>query len=361
MIILKKILEAKTITPKDKGVQVFIGKFLKKIGFEIFTIKKKKVTNSIFSFFYKRNKKIDLVYSGHTDVVSSNNLKKWKYNPFKFILKKKKIFSRGICDMKGSIYCFIKSIFYIIKKKCKKNFLIILTSDEEGSAKYGTKKIVRIIKKKKIKIKNCLIGEPSSNKKLGDIIKNGRRGSCNLKIIINGIEGHSAYPKNSLNSIHCFINSFKIIINKRFKNCDIQITIIKNYNNTINIIPGYISLRLNVRYYKKINLYRILFLILKQLTNFKFFIKIINNNREFFLESKKLVKLSKNIIKKFNKKIKVTNKIGGTSDGRFLKYVSKNLLEIGMVNFYAHKYNENVKFKDIFKLIIIYYEILKKI
>ncbi|MGX7589475.1 succinyl-diaminopimelate desuccinylase [Candidatus Vidania fulgoroideorum] len=358
MNILKKILEKKSVTPNDNKIQKIIKIFLKKIGFEVFIFKKKNVTNSIFLYLNKRNKKIKIAFSGHTDVVSENRLKKWNFNPFKLNFYKGKIFARGICDMKGSIFCFLKSVKQIIKKK-KMNIMIILTSDEEGIAKYGTNIIVKILIKKGFLIKNFIIGEPSSNKSICDVIKNGRRGSCNIKIKIKGKQGHSAYPKYAVNSIHRFILKLKKIFNIKLKYCDIQITLLKCENKTINIIPGLINFFINIRYDKKINFYKIYFLIIKILIKEKFSIKVINNNREFFKKSKNFCRIILNILNKMNIKSKIENKKGGTSDGRFIKNISKNVIEIGMKNYYAHKYDENVKLKEIFLLNIIYYNILK--
>ncbi|MGX7582532.1 succinyl-diaminopimelate desuccinylase [Candidatus Vidania fulgoroideorum] len=351
-------MESKSITPKDKKIQKIIGIYLKKIGFEIFSFKKNKVTNSIFLYLTKRNKIIDLVFSGHTDVVGINNLDNWKTNPFKFIIKKKKLFSRGVCDMKSAIFCFLKAVKFIIKKKIKKNFSILLTSNEEGDGKYGTKIIVNILKKKKIIINNCLIGEPSSNKVLFDTIKNGRRGSFNLKIFIKGKQGHSAYPNKAVNSLHILIKICNEFKRMKYKKCSIQITRINTKNKTINIIPGESVFYINIRYNKKINLYKIIFFIIKNI-NIKYKILFLSNSREFYKKSKNFSNKVLKILKKYNTII--TKDQGGTSDGRFLKKISKNILEIGMVNYYAHKDNENIMLKDIFLLIIFYYKILYKI
>lgn len=357
MILLKKILNIKSVTPNDNGIQKIISKFLKQIGFEVFTFTKKKVTNSIFILYNKRSKKINLCFAGHTDVVSENNINKWKYNPFNFKAKKGKIYARGAIDMKSAVFAFCKAIKYSLKNNKNKNFLITLTSDEEGKAVHGTNCIIKVLKKKKIFLKNCILGEPTSEKKLFDTIKNGRRGSCNIKIGVKGKQGHTAYPKNSVNSVHKLCLMLKNIIKINIKHCSIQASILKNKNNTINIVPSSSICFLNIRYNTKINLYKIIYNIINLLKPTYSF-KIINNNREFYKKSKKLIKQVICVLNKYNIKTKVSKNLGGTSDGRFFKQITENLIEIGCVNFYAHKYNENINVKDLFFLIIMYYKII---
>ncbi|UOQ38040.1 N-succinyl-L L-diaminopimelate desuccinylase [Candidatus Vidania fulgoroideae] len=343
---LIKILSFYSISPDKTNCQEYIGSLFKKIGFQIFTIKHKNIRNSVFLRYIKRKKnKVDIAFVGHTDVVPSKNRK--------IFLKKKKIYSRGIVDMKGSIYCFYKAVKLSIKKKINKTIAVILSGDEEGRARYGIKEIIKLIKKK-IKIKNCIIGEPTSNVEIGDTLKTERRGSYNFKITIKDKKRHNAYYNNKA------FNKLKYLINFFYKK-KINVYDIKTDNNKTNIIPGKIFVYLNYRYPSKKELLKslkkILFLFKKK--KIKGEISRIQNSKPYKSKKKSFCKNIYRILhKKFFIKTKVKNKTGGTSDGRYLKKMVDNIVELGLKNKYAHRNNEKANINEIFKLIIIYYKIL---
>ncbi|MGX7586200.1 succinyl-diaminopimelate desuccinylase [Candidatus Vidania fulgoroideorum] len=362
---LYKIIKFKTNTPKDKGCQKYIGKKLKKIGFEIYIKKFKNTTNSLLLNIgnRKKKKKIDLLYSCHIDVVSEKKNNMWKFNPYKLSLYKKHLVARGTCDMKGSISCFIKSVTFFLKLKKKKNLMILITSDEEGQARFGTKILVKNIKKKKFLIKKALVGEPTSENKICDTVKIGRRGSCNLYIIIIGKQGHSAYPQKAINPIHNLINVFYYLCKIVIKKNSFQITSIMSNNTTTNIIPNASHLSVNIRYTSKffLNLLIINLKFLLRKTKCKSKIKLLSNSSSFTSKSKSIKNWIYKIFRKLKMYFKFSRSKGGTSDGRFIKKICKNYFEIGLRNKYAHKYNEKIKIKEIYSLLYIYYNILIKI
>ncbi|MGX7589337.1 succinyl-diaminopimelate desuccinylase [Candidatus Vidania fulgoroideorum] len=342
---LLRLLSRISITPNDNGCQKIIKYFLKKIGFQTFTYKKKNVTNSIF--FRYSNKYVDYLFSGHSDVVPENEKK------IKII--NKKIFYRGSVDMKGAIICFCAAVKIFSKTNYNKNIMITITSDEEGKAENGTKTIAKKLIAEKFYIKNIIIGEPTSKSKVLDIVKNGRRGSMNLKLTICGKQGHSAYPELALNPINPLCKIIDFISNIKIKNNSIQVTVLKTKNNTINVIPKNISAFINIRYtreYIKKILIELRKLILSENISFK--IKKISNSSPFFFKSKKILKK----ILKIKKDIIISKNQGGTSDGRFFKKITDNLVEVGLVNKTAHKKNENSKIKDLFELFFFYYRII---
>ncbi|MGX7582812.1 succinyl-diaminopimelate desuccinylase [Candidatus Vidania fulgoroideorum] len=361
--ILYKIIKSKSLTPFDDGCQKKIKKILKKIGFECFTKKFKKITNSIFFLKKRINKKIDLLFSCHSDVVSIKNIKKWKNNPFILTFKKGYFYARGVVDMKGSISCFIKTIKWYLKYNNNKNIMIIITSDEEGDAKNGTKRIVKILNKKKIKILRSLVGEPTSEKIIGDVIKIGRRGSLNLNLKIIGIQGHSAYPDKSINPISVFLRIFNNFYKLKIKKNNFQIISVMSNNTTSNIIPNAIHLSVNIRYTSKFVL-NLFFLNLKQFFKkeiCRYIMKIKNNSFPFISNNISNINWIYKTFKYNFSKIKISKIRGGTSDGRFLKKICKNCFELGLKNKYAHKYNEKVKIKEIYLLLMIYLKILTNI
>ncbi|QSW37783.1 M20/M25/M40 family metallo-hydrolase [Candidatus Vidania fulgoroideae] len=242
MKLLKKIMHYKTVTPDSSKCQNVIAHYFKKIGFQKFTFKKKKVKNTLLIRYGKQPKSIiQLAFLGHTDTVSAN-INEWKYNPYKMTLKHKHIIGRGICDMKGAIFAFFIAIKALIKKSLKHNIAIILTGDEEGKAKYGTQAIIKRIQHK-LKIKTCIIGEPTSEKQIGDVIKTGRRGSCNLKIKITGKHQHIAYVKHKFN--HCNILHPIITCIAKYK---ANIWNITTNTHIANVTPKHITIYINIRY-----------------------------------------------------------------------------------------------------------------
>ncbi|UOQ33115.1 N-succinyl-L L-diaminopimelate desuccinylase [Candidatus Vidania fulgoroideae] len=342
---LFNILKFKSDTPDKSSCQLYIGKIFKKIGFQIFTMKYKNTNNSIFiRYSKKKEKKIDIAFLGHTDVV-----------PFKekrISFKRNNIYSRGIVDMKGSIFCFYKAVKFSIKKKVNKTIAIVLSGDEEGKAKYGVKELIRRIKKK-IKIKNCIIGEPTSKNEIGDTLKTKRRGSYNFKIVIKCKKKHNAYYKNkTFNKIKYLLDFF----NKE----NINVYNIKTNNNKTNIIPGKTTIYLNYRYEKEKKLtssIKKISVILNK-HNVKGLIKKIQDSKPYKSSSDEFCKNILKIMHKENIKTNINNKTGGTSDGRYMKDISKNIVELGLKNKYAHRDNEKARIEDVFNLINIYYKIL---
>ncbi|UOQ27896.1 N-succinyl-L L-diaminopimelate desuccinylase [Candidatus Vidania fulgoroideae] len=343
---LIKILSYYSKSPDKTNCQEYIGSLFKKIGFQIFTIKHKNIKNSIFiRYIKKKKKKVDIAFVGHTDVVPIEKRK--------IFFKKENIYSRGVVDMKGAIFCFYKAVKLSIKKKLNKTIAIILSGDEEGKARYGIKEIIKLVKKK-IKIKNCIIGEPTSNIRIGDTLKTERRGSYNFKITIKDKKRHNAYYNNEA------FNKLKYLISFFYKK-GINVYNIKTDNSKTNIIPGKIFVYLNYRYPSKKDLFKslkkILFLFKKKKIKGK--IKKIQNSKPYKSKKKSFCKNIYNILrKKFLIRTKIKNKTGGTSDGRYLKRMVDNIVELGLKNKYAHRNNEKSNINEIFRLIIIYYEIL---
>ncbi|MGX7577050.1 M20/M25/M40 family metallo-hydrolase [Candidatus Vidania fulgoroideorum] len=329
---LKTITNSINLNTIIKNIYNSIKKY-----FELkFIIKKNKIINLLL--IKKNFKKIDLLFLGHADIVSAGDLTRWNNFPYKLININNKIFCRGICDMKGAIYAFIKTL----EMKFKKNLAILISGDEERDSKYGAR-IVSKFMKKRFYIKNCLIGEPTSCKKVGDFARTSRRGSSILKIIFFGNQTHTAYyvDKNPIKICASFIN--------KSKNLKFQCIKISSNSNENNVTPSVTELLLNIRF-NTINDYnnlikKIIFLLRKDN------IKIIN------------LGLSYPFIGKFNNlpiKCKILKNKGGTSDGRFLAKISKNIIEIGLKNNSIHKINENSSIKDINLLISIYSSFVKK-
>ncbi|WDI79306.1 M20/M25/M40 family metallo-hydrolase [Candidatus Vidania fulgoroideae] len=325
----------------------YLYKIAKKIGFSGKIIKKYNIYNLLL--FNNPSKKIDILFISHIDVVHEGKMKNWSYFPYYYIKKKKYIVSRGIIDMKGAIMAFFESI----KIKSKKRISILVSGDEEGEAKYGSRIVSKYLKHNKYKISLSLVGEPTSNKKVIDVYKTGRRGSSNIVIKLKGKQGHTAYNNgiNPLEKIFLFKNIFK-----KSKKINISIVGIKCGKIISNVTPEKINIFINVRFIniKFFNIFMKNILKILKNTNLKFFIKKISFIKPYITKFKK--KKFRNIIKYISKS-KQKNYLGGTSDGRFFTF-SKNIIEIGLRNKYIHCTNEKCSIRDIKSLNKIYKTII---
>ena len=199
----KDLIRFPSITPKDAGAIKFLSKKLKKLGFNCKILEFKGKGSKPIKNLYARigKKRPNLCYAGHTDVVPPGNIKDWTVNPFNPAVKKNHLIGRGANDMKSSIACFAAAVskFLLKNKNFNGSISFLITGDEEGYAINGTKKVVDYLKRKKEKIDFCLVGEPTNQNKLGEMMKIGRRGSITGYLTIHGVQGHVAYPHDANN------------------------------------------------------------------------------------------------------------------------------------------------------------------
>ena len=367
--ILSKLISCKSLTPEDDGCQKYIADYLEKLGFEIEIKKNDDVINLIAR--YGKDSPV-FAYAGHTDVVPTGDLDKWKSNPFELTEIDSKLYGRGTSDMKGSVACILISIkdFINSNKDFKGSIIVILTSDEEGPAQNGIKKLVNDGDLTKHNIDMCLIGEPSSKKILGDTIKNGRRGSLSGKIIVQGIQGHVAYPHNAMNPIHAFSSTLKDLVNKEydkgneyFPPTSFQISNLNSGVGASNIIPGQLDMDFNFRYSTETTCEKLMKSIteIMDASNLKYTIDWHHSGDPYLTEKKELL----------NSCVKATKDIlgimpnistdGGTSDGRFIAKICDQVIEFGLINESIHKINEYTTENDLKNTTKVYTQILKNI
>lgn len=365
----KQLIKLPSISPLDLGCQKIISKRLKKIGFCIENIKIND-TNNLWA--YKGTGKT-LTFLGHTDVVPPGNVNDWNTDPFNPVIKNNFLFGRGSADMKCALSAMIIATESFFKKfaSISGRVSFLLTSDEESLGNDGTKKIIEILKSRNEKINYCLVGEPTSNLKVGDVIKNGRRGSISAEIIFYGVQGHIAYPHLANNPIHSSLNAIKDFINLKldsgnnfFQPSSLQIFYIKSgKKNITNMIPSSIKVGLNIRYNTEITQEKIIIEINKILDKCKLHYQInwIFSGNPFLTNSGFLLKTVKKSIFEINKFIPKLSTSGGTSDGRFFTCMNSEIIELGLVNKTIHKVNECVKINDLYLLSKIYTNILKNL
>ena len=370
----KELIRFPSITPVDAGIMRFLEKKLKKLGFKTKILEFKEKNSKPVKNLYARfgNKTPNFCFAGHLDIVPPGNIKDWTVNPFRPSVKKGHLIGRGANDMKSSIAAFVSalSIFLNDNKKFKGSISLLITGDEEGDAINGTKKVVEYLKKKKEKINFCLVGEPTNPNRLGEMIKIGRRGSLTGKLIINGIQGHVAYPQRANNPSTTLIKILEKLKNirfdkgtKSFQASNLEVTKINIDNNADNVIPRSAEATFNIRYNDKHSSS-----VLKKKFN-KIFSKISKKNKskfkieyrvsgEAFLTKPNTTTLMiQSIVKKITKIKPKLSTTGGTSDARFIKNISP-CLEFGLVGKTMHKIDEAVSLSDLKKLTKIYSLIL---
>ena len=371
----KELIKFPSITPVDAGVMKFLEKKLKKLGFKTKIIEFKEKNFKPVKNLYAKigNKEPNFCYAGHLDVVPPGNLNDWVVNPFKPTIKQGHLIGRGANDMKSSIAAFVSAVSIFLNKNHKFNgsISLLITGDEEGDAINGTKKVVDYLKKKKEKISFCLVGEPTNPNKLGEMIKIGRRGSLTGKLIIDGIQGHVAYPQRANNpstALVQILNELKKIKfdngTKDFQPTNLEITKINIDNSADNVIPGLANAKFNIRFNNKHSsnsLKKKINKIIKKISSknkSKYKIDYSVSGEAFLTKPNKTTFMIRDIIKKITKIKPQLSTTGGTSDARFIRKIAP-CLEFGLVGKTMHKVDEAVSLSDLKKLTLIYSNILQ--
>lgn len=371
----KELIKIPSITPLDGGAIALVAKHLRFLGFRCTILNFKDKNTASIKNLYARlgTSSPNFCFAGHTDVVPTGNVKSWNVGPFSGIVKAGKIYGRGTSDMKGAIACFIAAVSKFLKnnKKFAGSISFIITGDEEGVAINGTKKVVDYLKKKKEKINFCLVGEPSNRKKIGQMMKIGRRGSLTTYVTLTGIQGHVAYPHEACNpstpliKILDKLKSWKLDNGtNNFQPSNLEITKVSTDSNADNVIPATASATFNIRFNNKhtyTTLKKRIFSITQQISKkykCKVKIKYSETGTAFITKPGKTVQMMSKVINDLTNTKPVLSTSGGTSDARFIKDIAP-CVEFGLVGNTMHKVNECVSINDLKKLKRIYYKVLE--
>ena len=348
------LLTRRSNTPEDAGCQELMISRLEPLGFKIERMRFDDVDN-----FYARRGTAGplLVFAGHTDVVPTGPLEKWHTPPFEPTIKDGMLYARGAADMKTSLAAFITSIEEFIAEH--PNHLgsigLLITSDEEAAAINGTVKVVEVLKARGELIDYCIVGEPTSNKVVGDMIKNGRRGSLSGKLVIKGVQGHIAYPHLVKNPIHMVAPAIKEMVdtvwdngNEYFPPTSWQISNMNGGTGATNVVPGEVEILFNFR-----------FSTASTEQNLKQRVHAILDKHDLSYDldweySPPYITPRGNLVEAISSAIETCYGItpelsttGGTSDGRFIADICKQVIEFGPLNATIHKLNECVGVADI--------------
>ncbi|MDA8692108.1 succinyl-diaminopimelate desuccinylase [Candidatus Pseudothioglobus singularis] len=365
----KSLISKPSITPDDHGCQAIMIDRLNKIGFEIYPLKFGDVDN----FWAVHGDSGPLfAFAGHTDVVPAGDENAWNTKPFEPTIKDGYLYGRGAADMKGGLASMVTATEKFIKENPnhKGRIAFLITSDEEGIAVNGTVKVMDYLKANDQKIDYCLLGEPSSTSSTGDVIKNGRRGSLNGVLKVNGKQGHVAYPHLAKNPIHLVSPALDDLCNQEWDNgndyfpaTSFQISNMHSGDGVTNVIPGDAQVKFNFRYStetNKENLQKKVHEIL-DLHNLDYSIEWSHSGYPFLTPKGALVSACVEAIKKTKGIDTELSTSGGTSDGRFIAQEGTQVVELGPVNATIHQINESVLVQDLDDLSEIYYQVLRNI
>ncbi|PSU91397.1 succinyl-diaminopimelate desuccinylase [Photobacterium kishitanii] len=365
----KDLMSRPSVTPEDADCQTIMIERLQALGFIIETMVFEDTTN----LWARRGTQAPLfVFAGHTDVVPSGPVEQWHTPPFEPTIIDGYLHGRGAADMKGSLACMVVAIERFIAQNPHHNgsIALLITSDEEGPFINGTTRVVDTLEARNEKIDMCIVGEPSSTHAVGDIVKNGRRGSITGDLIVNGIQGHVAYPHLANNPIHKALPALAELAathwddgNDFFPPTSFQIPNVAAGTGASNVIPGQFKVQFNFRFSTELtdaDIKRRVHSILDA-HGLDYDLKWTLSGHPFLTDSGTLVDAVVAAITEINHTPPQLLTTGGTSDGRFIARTGAQVVELGPVNATIHKVNECVKVTDLEKLTDMYQRILSKI
>ena len=362
LALAQTLIACRSLTPADGGCQEILISRLEKLGFKIERIR----SNDVDNLWARRGNMAPLLcFAGHTDVVPTGPLEKWDSDPFVPIIRDGMLYGRGAADMKSSLAAFITAIeaFVATHDNHKGSIALLITSDEEGVAVDGTVKVVETLKARNELIDYCIVGEPTCVDKLGDTVKNGRRGSLSGTLLVKGIQGHIAYPHLAKNPIHLAAPAIAELAqtewdqgNEYFPPTTWQISNIHGGTGATNVIPGEIQMLFNFRFSTASTVESLKTRVHQILDQHR-----LDYDLRWELSGKPYLTPKGSLVEAVSRAVKSVTGIepqlstsGGTSDGRFIADICPQVLELGPRNATIHKLNECVEVDDVERLSDIY-------
>ena len=369
--LLKKLIKIESISPNDNGCFDVIKQQFDGLDFSFEETNYKNISNLIITNGDSKNK--TFCFLGHTDVVPPGPESEWSVPPFSGEIIDNKIYGRGAADMKGGVACFISALkeFLSENKDPSFNIMVLLNSNEEGKLENG--KVDRVINEMIDKdkfIDFCLIGEPSSSKKVGDVIRIGRRGSLSGNLKVYGIQGHVAYPKQALNPILGIGKTLEELKNmewdrgnENFEPTSFQVSNIKSGTGAENVVPGVLEMTFNFRFSPESSPdgLKEKFEALLKKSDLKYDISWTLSALPFLTAKTEFIDIVKSSIKEINNIDTKIDNGGGTSDGRWVAPMGSEIVELGPLNKTIHQIDEHVDIEDLSTLKEIYKKILTKV
>lgn len=365
-----ELIRRASVTPLDEGCQSLMMQRLAAAGFNVEPMQIEDVEN----FWARRGGEGPvLCFAGHTDVVPTGPLEAWQHPPFAaFIDADGMLCGRGAADMKGSLAAMIVAVerFVADHPQHQGAIAFLITSDEEGPALHGTQAVVERLAARNERLDWCIVGEPSSTSLVGDMVKNGRRGSLNGKLRIQGVQGHVAYPHLAQNPIHLVAPALAELAaehwdagNAFFPPTSFQISNIHSGTGTTNVIPGELVALFNFRFSTESTVEGLQQRVAAILDRhgLKWQVEWSLSGLPFLTEPGALLDAVSASIRNVTGRETVASTSGGTSDGRFIATLGTQVVELGPVNATIHQVNERVLASDLDLLTEIYYQTLVRL
>ncbi|CAH7081698.1 succinyl-diaminopimelate desuccinylase [Vibrio chagasii] len=362
LALAKDLISRESVTPEDAGCQELMINRLKALGFEIEVMVFEDTTN----FWARRGTEAPLfAFAGHTDVVPAGPIEQWNTKPFEPTIVDGYLHGRGAADMKGSLASMIVAVEQFIEKYPDHSGSIgfLITSDEEGPFINGTVRVVEALMARGENIDMCIVGEPSSTEFVGDVVKNGRRGSITGDLTIKGTQGHVAYPHLANNPVHSSLLAINELAttewdqgNDYFPPTSFQIPNVSAGTGASNVIPGEFNVQFNLRFSTELSNDIIVERVTTTLDkyDFEYDLKWTFNGDPFLTDAGSLLDAIVDAVGHVNDVKPALLTTGGTSDGRFIARMGGQVVELGPVNATIHKVNECVKVADLEKLTDMY-------
>ncbi|MDM1762852.1 MULTISPECIES: succinyl-diaminopimelate desuccinylase [unclassified Acinetobacter] len=364
-----ELLRQPSVTPVDHSCQNIMAERLSAIGFNIENMRFDDVDN----LWARRGTEAPVFcFAGHTDVVPTGHLDAWESDPFLPEIREGKLYGRGSADMKTALAAMVVASERFVKKypHHKGSIAFLITSDEEGPSINGTVKVVETLEARNEKMTWCLVGEPSSTSTLGDIIKNGRRGSLNCVLTVKGKQGHVAYPHLAINPIHTASNALAELCetvwdngNEYFPATSFQISNIQAGTGATNVVPGTMTVTFNFRYSTEVTAEQLKARVFEILDRHEVVYETqwTLSGLPFLTPVGELVNAATQAIKNVTGTNAELSTSGGTSDGRFIAPTGAQVLELGVLNETIHQINEHVNIDELDPLTDIYEQILEQL
>ncbi|HEA6929632.1 TPA: succinyl-diaminopimelate desuccinylase [Campylobacter lari] len=358
--IFKELSKFKSITPDDDGALNYIAVELS--DFEAFFIEKEGVKNLLLTKKFSDDGE-HLAFGGHVDVVPAGE--GWNSDPFEPLEKDGFIYARGAQDMKSGVAAFMCAVKEI--ENFKGRISLILTSDEEGEAKFGTLEVLNFMQEKDMLPDFAVVAEPTCDKKFGDSIKIGRRGSINAKLLIKGKQGHVAYPQKCINPVHNFASALKFLAgfdldpgDEVFAPSKIVITDIRGGMEVCNVTPNDLKLMFNVRNSPQTSLEDVKAYVEKTCEGLDYELSINQSSKPFLTQSdSKIVQKLNESVQKIIQVVPELNTKGGTSDARYFAEFGVKVVEFGVCNDRIHAIDERVSIEELEKLYLVFKDLLE--
>jgi succinyl-diaminopimelate desuccinylase len=364
----RELIERRSLTPDDAGCQAILAARLAPLGFRCETL----TFNGVTNLLARRGDRSPLVgLAGHTDVVPTGPLAGWASDPFTPTVRDGYLYGRGAADMKASLAAFVVAVERLLANADPRGSIaLLITSDEEGPSVDGTAKVVEHLAREGTRIDYCIVGEPSSVQHVGDMIKNGRRGTLSGTLTVHGVQGHIAYPQLARNPIHAIVPALAELArmhwddgNDYFPPTSFQCSNIHAGTGATNVIPGSLELLFNFRYStgsSRDSLSTRLEDVLRR-HGVDYAVVWTAHGEPFLTPKGRLVDVASEVIRDVTGSVPALSCEGGTSDGRYIARICPQIVELGPVNATIHQLNERVAVADLEPLAAIYQRILARL